>query len=189
MSRLGKKPVALGKASATINGRNVIISAGSNTLEFEHRPEINVAMSEDGKSLEVSLADGVNEAAKTNRAYWGTTRALLANMVTGVTTGYEVKLEVVGVGYNAQMAGQKLDLKVGFANTISVPIPTGVDVDVTKGIGNVQFVISIKGSDKQKVGQFAAVVRAKRPPEPYNGKGIKYADEVVRRKEGKAFGS
>lgn len=189
MSRLGKKPVPLGKASAQVNGRNVIISAGSNTLEFEHRPEITVALSEDSKSLEVGLAEGMNESVKTNRAYWGTTRALLANMVTGVTQGYEVKLEVVGVGYTAQMAGQKLDLKVGFANTISVPIPQGIDVEVVKGIGNVQFVITVKGADKQRVGQFAAVVKAKRPPEPYNGKGIKYANEVVRRKEGKAFGS
>jgi len=183
MSRLGKKPVALGKASASVNGRTVAISAGSNTLEFEHRPEVSVSVSEDGKSLEVSLADGVNEAVKTNRAYWGTTRAVLANMVEGVTNGYEKKLEVVGVGYTAQMAGNKLDLKVGFANTISVPIPQGLDVSVER-----QY-ITVKGTDKQAVGQFAAVVRGKRPPEPYNGKGIKYSDEVVRRKEGKAFGS
>lgn len=183
MSRLGKKPVALGKASASINGRKIAISAGSNTLEFEHRPEVSVALSDDGKSLDVSLAEGVSEAVKTNRAYWGTTRAVLANMVQGVTEGYEKKLEVVGVGYTAQMAGNKLDLKVGFANTISVPIPAGVDVAVEKQI------ITVKGTDKQKVGQFAAVVRGKRPPEPYNGKGIKYSDEVVRRKEGKAFGS
>jgi len=182
MSRLGKQPVQLGKASAEIKGNTVRISSGNTTLEFEHRPEVTVTHNADEKSLEVTIS----EKDRTNKqvlALWGTTRAQLQNMVKGVTEGFEKKLEVVGVGFNATLAGQNLNLKVGFANTIPVPIPQGVDVLVEKQL------ITIKGPDKQKVGQFAAVVRAKRKPEPYNGKGIKYIDEVVVRKQGKAFGS
>ncbi len=183
MSRLGKKPVDLGKADASVDGRTVAISAGDAKLTYEHRPEIKVEIDSDAKQLVVSLADGADPRVKQNRAYWGLTRSLLQNMVHGVTTGYEKKLEVVGVGYTAQLAGQNLNLKVGFANTISVPIPAGLDVKVEGQM------ITVKGVDKQAVGQFAAAVRAKRKPEPYNGKGIKYADEVVMRKQGKAFGS
>lgn len=182
MSRLGKKPVPLGKATASISGRKVSISAGSNTLQMEHRPEVKVTLDEATKALHVSI-DPKDESIKQVRAYWGMTRALLANMVTGVTTGYEKKLEVVGVGYTAQLAGQRLDLKVGFANTISVPIPPGLSVTIDKQM------ILVKGPDKQAVGEFAAKVRSKRKPEPYNGKGIKYLDEIIRRKQGKAFGS
>jgi large subunit ribosomal protein L6 len=143
---------------------------------------VNVAIDEGAKEICVTI-DPKDAKTKQVRAYWGLTRALLANMVVGVTTGYEKKLEVVGVGYTAKLAGQQLDLKVGFANTISVPIPSGLDVKVDKQM------IVVKGIDKQMVGEFAATVRAKRKPEPYNGKGIKYLDEVVRRKQGKAFGS
>ncbi len=182
MSRLGKKPVPLGKASAAISGRTVTISSGSNSLSMDHRPEVNVAIDEGAKELCVTI-DPKDAKTKQVRAYWGLTRALLANMVTGVTTGYEKKLEVVGVGYTAKLAGQQLDLKVGFANTISVPIPGNLDVTVDRQM------IVVKGADKQAVGEFAATVRSKRKPEPYNGKGIKYLDEVVRRKQGKAFGS
>lgn len=181
MSRLGKMPVPLGKASANINGRKISISAGNSTLEYEHRPEVTVTLDEDTKSLVVSV-DEDRAQEKQVRAFWGMTRALLANMVVGVTQGYEKKLEVIGVGYTAALAGSNLNLKVGFANTITVPVPMGVEVKVEKQL------ITINGPDKQKVGQFAAEVRSKRPPEPYNGKGIKYSDEVVRRKQGKAFG-
>ncbi|MCA9292761.1 MAG: 50S ribosomal protein L6 [Phycisphaerales bacterium] len=182
MSRLGKKPVPLGKATASINGRKVSISSGNSTLEYEHRPEVKVTLDDASKALNVTI-DPKDESIKQVRAYWGLTRALLANMVKGVTDGYEKKLEVVGVGYTAQLAGQRLDLKVGFANTISVPIPPGLTVTVDKQM------IVVKGPDKQAVGEFAAKVRSKRKPEPYNGKGIKYIDEIVRRKQGKAFGS
>jgi large subunit ribosomal protein L6 len=105
-------------------------------------------------------------------------------MVVGVTDGYEKKLEIVGVGYSAQVKGKALEVKVGFANPVEVSIPDGIEVTVAN-----QNQVSVKGSDKQRVGQFAAAVRAVRKPEPYNGKGIKYADEVVRRKAGKVFGS
>jgi large subunit ribosomal protein L6 len=182
MSRLGKKPVELGKASVEINGRKIKISSGNASLEFEHRPEVTVVHNADAKTLDVTIEEK-DMSSKQVLALWGTTRALLQNMVQGVTQGYEKKLEVVGVGYTATLAGQNLNLKVGFANTIPVQIPQGVDVTVER-----QF-ITIKGPDKQKVGQFAAVVRSTRKPEPYNGKGIKYIDEVITRKQGKAFGS
>jgi large subunit ribosomal protein L6 len=183
MSRLGKMPIPVpAGVTVSVSGRKVSIQGKLGTLEYEHRPEVAVAWAEDEKSLAVTI-DEKSAGDRQVRAYWGLTRALLNNMVRGVTEGYEKKLEVVGVGYTAALQGAKLQLKVGFANAIDVPVPPGLDVQVEKQM------ITVKGPDKQAVGQFAAAVRAKRKPEPYNGKGIKYADEVVRRKQGKAFGS
>ena len=183
MSRLGKKPIAIPSGvKVSIDGRTVAVEGKQGRLEFEHRPEVRVGWSEDEKSVVVTV-DEADAKDRQVRAYWGLTRAMIANMVVGVTDGYQKTLEVVGVGYTAQVQGQKLALKVGFANTIEVAIPQGVSVDVERQL------VKIRGIDKQAVGQFAAMVRAKRKPEPYNGKGIKYIDEVVRRKQGKAFGS
>jgi large subunit ribosomal protein L6 len=183
MSRLGKKAIEIPSGvNISINGRKVSVSKGDTTLEYEHRPEVRVNWDEGEKSVTVTI-DEKDAKIRTNRAYWGLTRALIANMVEGVTKGFEKKLEVVGVGYNAQVQGQKMALKVGFANTIEVPIPMGVNVDVS------QSIITIKGADKHAVGQFAAMLRSKRKPEPYNGKGIRYYGEEVRRKQGKAFGA
>lgn len=183
MSRLGKKPVPVpAKVSVSIDGRTVKVANGNKSLSYEHRREVDVAWDESARTLTVSI-DEKDEANKTIRAYWGTTRALLANMITGVTTGFEKTLEVVGVGYTAELAGQKLKVKAGFANTIEVAVPAGLDVSVEKNV------VRVKGMDRQQVGQFASVVRSIRKPEPYNGKGIKYSDEVVRRKAGKAFGA
>lgn len=183
MSRLGKKPVTVpAKVTVSVSGRTVNIANGNKSLSFEHRPEVKVEWNEADRTLNVSI-DERDMADKTIRAYWGTTRAQLQNMVTGVTTGFEKALEVVGVGYTAELAGQKLKVKAGFANTIEVPVPAGLDVSVEKSV------VKVKGIDRQKVGQFAAVVRSIRKPEPYNGKGIKYSDEVIRRKQGKAFGA
>lgn len=179
MSRLGKKPIDVpSSVTVEISGRTVKVSAGSNTLSMEHRPEVKVEWAKDDKQIRVTI-DEKDLANRQVRAYWGLTRALIANMVEGVTKGYERALEVVGVGYTATVNGPKLDLKVGFANTVSVPIPMGVDVQVERNI------IRVKGVDKQVVGQFAADVRAVRKPEPYNGKGIKYTTEQIRRKQGK----
>jgi large subunit ribosomal protein L6 len=183
MSRLGKKPVSVPSgAKVSIDGRTVSVEGKLGTLTMEHRPEVSVAWSEDEKTVTVSI-DEKDADKREVRAYWGMTRSLIANMVEGVTKGYEKQLEVVGVGYTADLAGQTLKLKVGFANTIEKTVPQGVNVTVEKQI------IKVQGADKQAVGQFAAEVRAARKPEPYNGKGIKYADERVRRKSGKAFGS
>lgn len=183
MSRLGKLPVSIPSGvNVSVSGKEISISKGDKTLTQALRPEVSVAWDEGEKTVTVTIAEK-DLSNKQIRAYWGMTRALIQNMVIGVTEGYEKKLEVVGVGYTAQLAGNKLDLKVGFANTITKMVPSGVAVTVEKQL------ITIKGPDKQAVGQFAAEVRSVRKPEPYNGKGIKYSDEVVVRKQGKAFGA
>ncbi|MEL6329347.1 MAG: 50S ribosomal protein L6 [Planctomycetota bacterium] len=181
MSRIGKKPVRMPKgAKASVSGQTVRVEGPKGTLTLEARPEIGLSAEDDTVSVTVdeSLA-----GEKAVRALWGTTRALINNMAIGVTQGYEKKLEISGVGWTGQVAGTKLKLKVGTANDVEVDIPTGVAVAVDKQL------ITVTGADKQAVGQFAAEVRAKRKPEPYNGKGIKYLGEVIRRKEGKKFGS
>ncbi|MBL0927085.1 MAG: 50S ribosomal protein L6 [Phycisphaerales bacterium] len=183
MSRLGKKPVAIpANVKVETSGRTVKVSSGANQLAFTHRPEVKVTVDDKAKQVVCSLDEAVAGDGN-GKAYWGLTRAMIQNMVNGVTKGYEKTLEVVGVGFTAEVAGKDLKLKLGFANPIMVPIPAGVKVSVDK-----QFV-KIQGADKHAVGQFAAAVRAKRKPEPYNGKGVKYTDEVIRRKEGKAFGA
>lgn len=183
MSRIGKKPIEVPKGvKVSISGRTVTVEGPKGTLSYEHRPEVAVGWTQDEKGIDVSAAPG-RENDRQAKAHWGTTRALIANMVKGVKDGYEKKLEVVGVGWTASLQGKNLALKIGFANIIQMPIPAGVNVAVDK-----QFV-TISGSDKQAVGQFAAAVRAKRKPEPYNGKGIKYTTEVIKKKQGKAFGS
>lgn len=184
MSRIGKKSIAVpAKVDVTVDAGKVTVASGGKSLVLPLRPEVVVTHDKDAKEITVGLSEGTDPDLRFSRAIWGTTRANINNMIVGVTQGYEKKLEVVGVGYNATLAGQNLNLKVGFANTISVPVPPGVEVTVDKQL------ITIKGADKQAVGEFAATVRSKRKPEPYNGKGIKYSTEVVRRKQGKAFGN
>jgi large subunit ribosomal protein L6 len=182
MSLLGKKPIAIpANVKVDLAGRKVTVSSGSKKLDMEHRPEVKVSVNADTKTVVVEPAKGFETMPNTG-AYWGTTRALINNMIDGVTKGYEKKLEVVGVGYAAEVNGKNLKLKLGFANAIFVPIPMGVDVSVEKTF------ITVKGADRQAVGEFASVVRSKRKPEPYNGKGVKYTTEVIQKKEGKAFG-
>lgn len=181
MSRVGVKPIEILKgAKVTIDGRTVRIEGPKGTLTFEHREHLRVGWSEDEKSLVVGVADGFDKNEREVRALWGTTRAVLNNMIIGVTQGYKKSLEIVGVGWNAQMQGNQLKLVVGYANPIMMTIPEGLNITVDKQI------IHVEGADKALVGEFAASARAKRKPEPYNGKGIKYSDEVIRRKEGKA---
>ena len=182
MSRLGKKPVSVPKGvKVSVSGRAVTVEGSKGSLTFEHRPEVSVELDEGGANIVIGAPEAKHGERET-KAYWGTTRALLANMVRGVTEGFQKQLEVVGVGWTASVSGPKLMLKVGYANVIEVPIPTGLTVGVEKQL------ITISGADKQQVGMFASSVRAKRKPEPYNGKGIKYVDEVIQRKQGKAFG-
>lgn len=183
MSRLGKKPISVpANVKVAIDGHKVTISSGSNQLAFEHRPEVKVTHDQNAKEISISIDDKDMEN-RFVRAYWGSTRAHLANMITGVTKGYEKQLEIVGVGYTAEVTGQGLKLKLGFANPLFVPIPAGVKVAVDKTF------VKVSGPDKHAVGQFAANVRAQRKPEPYNGKGVKYTDETIIRKQGKAFGA
>ena len=178
MSRIGKKPVPVGKAKVTVTDHRVQVEGPKGKLEMTVHPAITVKLDNDKKELLVTRPDD----EKQSKALHGLTRALLANMVEGVTNGYSKSLEIQGVGYKAEMKGKALVLSVGYANTIAVPIPTGVTVALdgpTK--------INITGPDKQLVGQFASDVRRVRKPEPYKGKGVRYAGEVVKIKPGKAF--
>ncbi|MGD9721870.1 MAG: 50S ribosomal protein L6 [Pirellulales bacterium] len=179
MSRIGKQPVSVpGNVKVGVAERQISIEGPLGKLSQELRPEVSVAFDEGKKQVVVSRRDDTRLA----RAIHGLSRALIANMVEGVTKGYEKKLEVVGVGYLAAVQKGQLQLRVGFANEIHLPIPTGLTVTCPD-----QTHISVKGSDKQLVGQFAAEVRAVRKPEPYKGKGVRYDGEVVRRKAGKAM--
>ncbi|MCC6677461.1 MAG: 50S ribosomal protein L6 [Phycisphaerales bacterium] len=183
MSRIGKKPVAVpAGVKVSIKDHTVNIEGPKGKLSLTHRPEVKVAWTESEKSITCSIdeKDAENRLA---RALWGSTRAHLRNMVEGVTKGYERSLEVVGVGWTAAVQGKKLKLSVGFANPIFMDIPDGVTVAVDKQI------VKVSGPDKQQVMQFASATRAKRKPEPYNGKGVKYLEEVIKKKQGKQFGA
>jgi large subunit ribosomal protein L6 len=179
MSRIGKKPVPIpGGVKVAVNGNTIAVEGPLGKLDWQFRREVTVAVDEGAKQVLVAR-QGDSRGA---RALHGLSRAVIQNMFKGVTVGYEKKLEIVGVGYLAAILGQTLQLRVGFANEIQKPIPTGLKVTCPD-----QTHIVIKGTDKQQVGQFAAEVRALRKPEPYKGKGIRYDGEVVRRKAGKAM--
>ncbi|HAQ67332.1 MAG: 50S ribosomal protein L6 [Planctomycetota bacterium] len=183
MSRIARKPVMIPagvKVAVNPASRTVNFEGPKGKLSMTYRPEVGVKL--EGANVEVTMDPAIVELGS-NRAFWGTTRALIATAVEGVLKGYEKKLEIVGVGWGAKVQGKKLVLTVGFANTLDVAIPDGVKVEV------VQMMITVSGPDKQAVGEFASKCRAKRKPEPYNGKGIKYTTEVIQRKQGKAFGS
>lgn len=181
MSRIGKMPVTLPSGvSVEEKDRQVKVKGPKGSLEIQLRPEIDVKI--DGTELTVE-PNGSGEA-RDSRAFHGLTRALIQNMVTGVSTGYTKTLEIIGVGWNAKAAGKKLTLNIGFCHPVDFDLPEGLSVE---GPSPTKLIIS--GIDKQAVGQFAAKVRAVRPPEPYKGKGIRYEGEYVRRKAGKSFGS
>lgn len=178
MSRIGNKPVPIeGNAKVALSGRTVQVEAGSNKLAFTHRPEVKVTVDQNAKQVVVERTSESREA----RALHGTTRAQIANMIEGVTKGFIRELEINGVGWSGRVQGQKVVLSVGYADQKEVTIPAGVKVEIQ------QNRIKVSGADKQLVGQVAATIRAQRPPEPYNGKGIKYTDEHIIRKQGKAF--
>ncbi len=180
MSRIGKKPISYpADVKVSLNGRDITVEGKLGTLNYTHRPEIKVEVDQDNREIVCSRDNDVRDV----RAYHGLTRALLANMIVGVSQGYEKKLEIQGVGYLGAIAGDVLQLRVGFANEVHKKIPADVQVTCPD-----QTHIVIKGTDKQKVGQFAAEVRAVRKPEPYKGKGIRYDGEQVRRKAGKTGG-
>jgi large subunit ribosomal protein L6 len=177
MSRIGKKPIPLPDGvKVNIANRAITVEGKLGKLQYLHRPEIAVHVDDEKKSVVCSRSSEEREV----RAYHGLTRALIQNMLVGVSQGYEKKLEIQGVGYLGAIQGKTLQLRVGFANEIQKPIPDGLNVTCPD-----QTHIVIKGTDKQQVGQFAAEVRAVRKPEPYKGKGIRYDGEQVRRKAGK----
>ena len=175
MSRVGKKPIELGKElSAEVKGRAVTIKGKKGSLTLETNSEVEVKV--DGTVLSVAPRSKSTFAD----AMAGTTRAHLANMVTGVSKGFEKKLELVGVGYRAAVAGKKLNLTLGFSHPVVYDAPEGITIETPT-----QTEILVKGSDVQKVGQVAADIRNFRPPEPYKGKGVRYAGEQIELKEAK----
>jgi len=178
MSRIGKKPVPIPSGvQISIADRQITVEGPKGKLEYAHRPEIDVEVDGENKTVVCRRHSEDREI----RALHGLTRALINNMVVGVTEGYEKRLEIVGVGYLGAVEGDTLQLRVGFANEIHKKIPQGLEVTCPD-----QTHVVVKGTDKQQVGQFAAEVRAVRKPEPYKGKGIRYEGEMVRRKAGKA---
>jgi len=182
MSRIGKQPIPLpgGVSLQTAPDRTVTIKGPKGSLDLSLRPEIDVAV-EDGQAVVTVNGSG---PARQARAFHGMTRALLSNMVNGVVSGFERKLEIIGVGWNASVKGQNVVLNIGFCHPVDIPIPKGVEAECPNPTA-----ITLRSVDKQAVGQLAANIRAVRPPEPYKGKGIRYHGEYVRRKSGKTFGS
>ena len=182
MSRIGRKPVPVpATVKVSIADSTIQIEGPKGKLTFTHRAGIDVKFDQAARQILVSRQDD----ERLNRALHGLTRSLVANMVEGVTNGYTKKLEIVGVGYQAQLKkANTVALQVGYANQVVLEAPPGVNVTVPDATH-----VVISGPDKQAVGQFAAIIRDVRPPEPYKGKGIRYEGEFVRRKAGKAFGS
>ena len=175
MSRVGKKAVSIpAGVTASVEGQVVKMKGPKGALELLLHDDVTAKMGPDGVKVDP------RSETKRARAMWGTYRALVAKLVTGVTKGYERKLEITGVGYRAAVQGKVLNLQLGYAHDINYPIPEGVDIKTPK-----QTEILISGIDAQKVGQAAAEIRAFRKPEPYKGKGVKYSNEFVFRKEGK----
>ncbi len=174
MSRIANSPVSIPTGvELTINDQLVTVKGGKGTLQHEVHP-----------AVEVSLEDGIFsvKARKANNAnaLSGTTRALVNNMVIGVSKGFEKKLKLLGVGYRAKMQGKELNLTLGFSHPVNYKIPEGITIETPSNTE-----VNVSGADKQVVGQVAADIRAYRPPEPYKGKGVRYVDEHVRRKEAK----
>ncbi|RMG85441.1 MAG: 50S ribosomal protein L6 [Chloroflexi bacterium] len=178
MSRIGKLPIPLpDKVTVDIKGQRVTVKGPKGELSLDAHPDMTVAL-EDGQIVVKRPTD-----LRHHRALHGLTRALIANMVTGVSEGFRKTLVIEGVGYQAEMRGKDLVLKVGFSHEVVVNPPEGITFDVPKESRG--RTVHIDGIDKQLVGQVAANIRKWRPPEPYKGKGIRYADEVIRRKAGK----
>lgn len=185
MSRIGKKPIPVpGNVKVNIDPatRAVNVEGPKGKLTMEHRPEVTVTWDQNEKAITCSIPDDKSHV-KQVRAYWGLTRANIANMIKGVAEGYVRKLEINGVGWNAKVQGQNVTLNLGYCNPILVKVPMGITVTVE---GNV---VTVSGTSKQLVGQVAAEIRSKRTPEPYNAKGVKYDDEFIIRKQGKAVGT
>jgi large subunit ribosomal protein L6 len=175
MSRIGKKPVPVPSGvTASVEGQTVKMKGPKGALQFVVPDEIVVKM-ENG-AIKVDPRGETKRA----RAMWGTSRTLVSNLVTGVTKGFETKLEITGVGYRAAVQGKNLQIQLGFSHDVVYPIPEGIAIVAPKPTE-----IVVSGIDKQRVGQVAAEIRSFRPPEPYKGKGVKYAGEFIFRKEGK----
>ena len=175
MSRIGKKPVELPSGvTASVSGQTVEVKGPKGTRSFTASDDVSIAIEDN------VVAITPRGKSKRARQQWGMSRTQIANLVTGVTTGFKKELEIQGVGYRAQMQGNTLKLNLGLSHDVDYVAPEGITITAPK-----QTEIIVEGIDQQAVGQVAAEIRAYRPPEPYKGKGVKYADEVIFRKEGK----
>jgi large subunit ribosomal protein L6 len=175
MSRIGKHPVPIPSGvEVQLSGQTLTTRGRLGSLSLVVSNEVTASIT-DGTVTIAPKSD-----TKQSRAMWGTTRALVSNMITGVSTGFSKNLEIVGVGYRAAVQGNTLNLQLGYSHDIPFPIPADVRIACER-----PTVVTVSGADRQRVGQVAAEIRSYRPPEPYKGKGIKYANEAVRRKEGK----
>jgi large subunit ribosomal protein L6 len=175
MSRIGKRPIVVPAGiTANVEGQTVKVKGPKGALELVLHEDVEVKL--DGGQIKVDPRDDSKRA----RSQWGTSRTLIANLVVGVTKGFEQRLEITGVGYRAAVQGKNLQIALGYSHDILYPIPNGITIATPRPIE-----IVISGSDRQRVGQVAAEIRDYRPPEPYKGKGIKYAGERIFRKEGK----
>lgn len=175
MSRVAKSPINI-PSGVEVKMQGQLVTIKGSKGELQHQVHDAVQLVQDGSALLVSPRD----AEQQSDALAGTTRAIVSNIVKGVSAGFERKLQLVGVGYRAQAQGKTLNLTLGFSHPVAFPVPQGITIETPT-----QTEIVIRGSDKQQVGQVAANIRAYRPPEPYKGKGIRYSDEVVIRKEAK----
>lgn len=174
MSRIGKKPIAIPDSiSVSIEGSKIVFKGAKATKELETHNRVKLDIQD--KNLVFAPLEGVENS----RAFWGTYRALANNIIIGLSDGFTKILEINGVGYKAAVSGKVLELALGFSHPIKYPIPEGVEMSVDKNQ------ITIKGNDKQQIGQIAAEIREFRPPEPYKGKGVKYLEETIIRKAGK----
>ncbi|MEK7212830.1 MAG: 50S ribosomal protein L6 [Patescibacteria group bacterium] len=175
MSRVGKKNrIIPAGVQVEIKGSELVVTGPKGELKVKIHPRVTIAVK--GNEVEFKVVD---ENSKNDRALWGTFSSLVNNMILGVTVGFKRQLEINGVGYKALLKGADLNLEVGFTNTVVVPPPAGIKFTVEKNL------ITVEGSDKQLVGETAAQIRHVRKPEPYKGKGIKYLEEIIRRKVGK----
>ena len=175
MSRIGKKPVGVPSGvTASVNGQVVSVKGPKGELKQVLVDDIIAKLDKGG--IEIAMREDTKEA----RTMWGMSRTLVANLIAGVTQGFTKRLEITGVGYRAAVQGQNLQLQLGYSHDITYPIPQGIQVQCPKPTE-----IVVSGIDKQKVGQVAAEIRRFRPPEPYKGKGVRYAGEFILRKEGK----
>lgn len=175
MSRIGKNPIQIPeKVEVKVNDGLIVVKGEQGELKQKIHPQVLVEIED--KQVVIKIK---NDKDKLQKSLWGTTRQLINNMILGVTQGFEKKLEVNGVGYRVQLNGKLLVLNVGYSHPVEFKVPDGIDISVEKNI------ITVSGIDKQLVGETAAQIRKVRKPEPYKGKGIKYVDEVIRRKMGK----
>lgn len=174
MSRVGKKPIELSeKIKITYTDQVLTVQGDKGTLSRTLHPDVNINIDDNTLTVTIENMD------KKTRSLWGMTRALIANMVTGVSQGFERALEINGIGYRAELKGDKIEFNLGYSHPINFPLPEGISANIEKNV------IKLSGIDKDLLGHTASTIRSLRPPEPYKGKGVKYAEEFIQRKAGK----